>query len=385
MKENGRQYDFEGRQRFCRAVAKRGKLEFRPSRAGEEAEIIDLCHRVFGPTLDVEDWRWRNLENPAGESFIQVALEKGGEIIGHMAGVPSDFKIGNSSRKGFLIVDSVVDPAWRGRGVHGALTIELSERFCHHDGAFGFGLPNALAYLPTLKLGTSRVTTVPLFFKILDWKRVLAAGIKSRVLTAALGKVAQLFWPRRAASSDATDLRLEQVQQFGSELDALWERVASDLPVCAVRNATACNWRYFQRPKSPYRIYAASRNGEWQGYIAIRMLQRWGLHLGAVVDLIFDPKCPDAGRLLISKAETELRALGADALWGLFSVPKNYQRLLRRAGFFKTTLARGARPFHLVVDFVTLEHFRSDLSADDRMFLGRGDHWFLSLGDTDLA
>jgi hypothetical protein len=385
MKKSGRQYDMEGRQRFCQAVSKRAKLQFRTYAPGDEAQILALCESVFGSTLNLEEWRWRNFGNPAGQGLMVVAQEKqSGRIIGHLAGVSTDLKVGHSSRKAFLLVDSVVEPSRRGRGAHAALTFEISRRCCDREGGFGFGLPNKQAYLPTLKLGATRVLTVPVFFKVLDWRKVIQARLHSDFLAKSLAGLIQPFQRRRRAPSH-NGLSLREVDRFGQEADRLWHRIAPRFTISAIRNAAPLNWRYFERPNSPYRVFSASRDGEWKGYVIVRILEKWGLRLGTLVDLFFDPDCVEAGALLIGQAETELREQGADLLWGLFSAPESYQKLLNQAGFFSTLLRRTARPFYFLADFVSIEHLRPDLAERDGSLLKQGDQWFLSLGDTDLA
>jgi hypothetical protein len=384
-KSGRQQYDMEARQRFSEAVSKRAKLQIRTYAPGDEAQILALCESVFGSSLNLEEWRWRNFGNPAGQGLVVVAQEKqSGRIIGHLAGVSTDLKVGDSSRKAFLLVDSVVEPSRQGRGAHAALTFEISRKACDREGGFGFGLPNKHAYLPTLKLGATRVLTVPLFFKVLDWKKLLRARLHSHFLANALGGLIQTFQrSSRARNPDTFSLR--EVNRFGDEADRLWHRTAPQCGISAIRTAIQLNWRYFECPKSPYRVFSVSRSGEWKGYVVIRMLEKWGLRLGTLVDLFFEPDCVEAGKLLINRAETELREQGANLLWGLFSAPESYQKLLSQAGFFRTLLRRTARPFHLLADFVSIEHLRSDLAERDGALLKQADQWFLSLGDTDLA
>ncbi|MEP7015579.1 MAG: GNAT family N-acetyltransferase [Verrucomicrobiota bacterium] len=384
MNNQRRTYDFESRQRFCAAVSKRGKLQFRAYVPGDETGIHSLCQHVFGSTSSPEEWRWRNVQNPAGKTIIIVAQEESGRIIGHLAGVATDLKVSNSFRKAFFLVDSAVDPSRQGRGVHAALTFEMSRITCDQESGFGFGLPNEHAYLPTLNLGAQRVLTVPLFIKVLDWQKVIHSRVGSDFLARIAGGFAQLF-QRSKPTQKPNGLHVSEVYRFEKEADTLWRRIASRFPVCPLRNATVLNWRYFERPNSPYRVFSVSKKDEWQGYVVIRTLEKWGLRLGTVIDLFFDPDSAEAGMLLIGTAETELRKQGAVALWGLFSVPESYRKLFRRAGFFKTLRKRSDRPFHLLVDFVSLEYMRPELSRRDSPLLIQGGKWFLSLGDTDIA
>ncbi len=383
MRANDRRYDFNGRLRFCEAVARRSKLRFRPATAGDEAEIQLLCRKVFGIALNEDEWQWRNVRNPCGPTLTQVA-EKEGRIVGHLSGVPTDLKIGDSRRKAFLIVDSVVDPAWRGRGIHAALTIEMSNRFCEQADGLGFGLPNNQAYAPMLKLGIPRVLTMPVFMKVLDWRNVLRSKIRSPFAASALGNIANTF-RRRRRPLELGGIELEEIYHFGTPADQLWQRIASHFNISAIRNAAFLNWRYFQRPSLPYRVFSASCHGQWIGYVVVRMLHKWDIRLGTLVDLVFDPAEPDAGALLAERAQSVLKEDGADAIWGLFAAPRIYEQTLRGRGFFKTVQKGHPRPFHVVIDLVSLEHRRPDLAARDHPMLRQGDNWFLSLGDTDLA
>jgi GNAT superfamily N-acetyltransferase len=384
-RKSGWQYNVEGRQRFCQTVSKRSNWLVRDYAPGDENDILALCRRVFGPTWDLEDWRWRTFENPAGKALIVIAQEKIGEqIVGHVAGIATDLKVGDFFRKGFFLVDSVVDPSHRGRGINAGLTLTLSFKCCERDGGFGFGLPNKQAYLPTLKVAATHILTLPCFFKPLDWLQILQSWLRPGFRAKPIPSPVRSFEKDRQPTF-VNGFRVEEICQFGDKANDLWQTISPQFAIAAVRDADHLNWRYFEHPNSPYRVFSVSRTGEWKGYIVTRMLEKWGLRLGTIVDLFFDTDCPLAGKLLLRQAALELRQQGADALWGLFAAPRIYQRLLRKAGFFKSSLKWTERPFHLVADFVTFEQLRPDLAVRDLTLLRQADQWFLSLADTDLA
>jgi len=385
VRKSGWQYDVEGRERFCRAVSKRSNWLVRNYAPGDEAKILPLCERVFGSTLELGDWRWRTFENPAGKALILIAQEKIGEqIVGHIAGIATDLKVGNFFRKAFFLTDSVVDPSYRGRGINALLTLTLSFKCCECDGGFGFGLPNKQAYLPTLKVAATHILTLQFFFKVLDWRRILQSRLRPAFFAKAAANPVQPFQKNRQ-SALANGFRVEEIGRFGEEANHLWQTIAPQFTIAAVRDADHLNWRYLERPNSPYRVFSVSQADGWKGYIVIRMIEKWGLRLGTIVDLFFDTDCALAGELLLRRAGQELREQGASALWGLFAVPKSYQGLLKSVGFFKSSLKWTERPFHLVADFVTIEQLRPELAARDVTLLRQADQWFLSLGDTDLA
>ena len=384
MRKSGWHY-IEGRRRVCNIITRRANWAIRDYVSGDEGEILALCQNVFGSSLTLQEWKWRTFENPAGKTLVVVAREKeSGRLIGHVAGIPTDLKVGEFSRKVFFIVDSVVEPSYQGRGIHAVLSNEMSKRCNEEEGGFAIGLPNPRAYLPTRKLGTTHILTMPLFLKVLDWRRLVHARLRSDFLARVAGALIQPFQKSRGASnSDGSTL--QEVHRFGKSVDDLWDRVSPRFAVCATRKSSLLNWRYFERPGSPYRVFSVSYGAEWKGYVVIRLLEKWGLRLGTLIDLFCDPHCVELARLLIDRAEAELRAQGADLLWALFSSPTSYQKLLRRAGFFRVLQKRIGRPFHLVADFVLTEQMRPELAQRDGALLHHGEQWFLSLGDTDLA
>jgi hypothetical protein len=376
---------FEGRGRAYATILKKADWTIRDSVVGDEREILRLCQRLFGSSLTPEEWNWRTFGNPAGKTISLVAIEKdNGRLIGHMAGVPVDLRVGQFSRKAFIVVDSVVDPLQQRRGIHAALSIVIGKRSAESEAGFPVGLPNQQAYLPVLKMGGSHLLTIPVFFKVLDWRRVVRAKLHSNFLAQIAGALGRPFQQSKAPEK-STEFTLQEVRRFESSLDELSDRVSPRFGICSKRESSLLNWRYFQRPGSPYSVFSISSGGRWQGYIVIRLLEKWGLRLGTLVDLFFDPDCALAGQLLLHHAEKHLRAAGADVLWGLFSSPQIYRKLFRKARFFKVSQLKGLRRFHLVADFVIIDSLRPDLDRRDGALLRQSDEWFLVLGDTDLA
>ena len=375
----------EGRDRVYNSILKRANFTIRDSVPGDEREILRLCQRVFGASLTLEEWNWRTFGNPAGKTLSLVAFQKDdGRLIGHMAGVSVDLAVGRISRKAFFIIDSVVDPLQKGRGIHAALSMAIAKKSGELAAGFPIGLPNQQAYLPCLKMGGTHLLTIPVFFKVLDWRRVVRAKLRSNFLAQIAGVLGRPFQQSKAPEK-STKFTIQEVQRFKSSLDELWDRISPRFGICPKRESSLLNWRYFERPGSPYSVFSISSGGQWQGYIVVRLLEKWGLRLGTLVDLFFDPDCAPAGQLLLCHAEKQLRASGANVLWGLFAAPQTYQKLFRKTGFFKAPQLKGLRRFHFVADFVTIDGLRPDLGRRDGAFLRQGEQWFLSLGDTDLA
>src|SRR5262245_3272557 len=59
---------------------------FRAYEPGDEASTLRLLRRALGETSATrrtpEFWRWKHFENPFGESFLRVACDAKGEVVG---------------------------------------------------------------------------------------------------------------------------------------------------------------------------------------------------------------------------------------------------------------------------------------------------------------
>src|SRR5207248_10348958 len=186
-----------------------------------------------------------------------------GRLIGHVAGVPIDLKVGRFLRKVFLTVDSAVDPSHQGRGIHAALSMQISDRTDEVEAGFALGLPNEQAYVPMLKLGTTHILTMSLYLKVLDWSRLIQAKFPSNGLTRFAVRLIHPFQRKRKTNVRAFDgPSLQEVHNFGPEVDALWNRIEAQFGICARRTSTILNWRYFDRPNSLYRAFSISSGGQ---------------------------------------------------------------------------------------------------------------------------
>lgn len=375
----------EWRERACATILKRANWDVREYVAGDEVEILRLCQQLFDSNVTPAEWQWRMFMNPAGPAISRVAvLKETGRIVGHLAALPIELKVADSCRKIFFLVDSVVEPAYQGRGIHAVLTMQISKIASTQWAALLTGLPNTQAYGPNLKLGGTQILTMSVYLKVLNWAGVIRARLHANLLARSADLLAKAL--RRATSRTTTgSFVIEEVQRFDEKLDELWKRISPRFTVCANRTSKLLNWRYFDRPDSSYSVFSISADDKWVGYIVVRLLERWGLRLGTIVDLFVDPDCAGAGKFLVQCAEKHLRSNRANVLWGLFACPRACTKILRQGGLFKAPQMRGLRQFHFVADFVSVDHSRPDLYQRDGALLRDGNQWLLSLGDTDLA
>jgi hypothetical protein len=64
----------------------------------------------------------------------------------------------------------------------------------------------------------------------------------------------------------------QEIHLFTSQFEQFYARVSQKLSFCVEKSSTWMNWRFLNRPGSPYTAYAIGNNEEQTGYI---VLKRW--------------------------------------------------------------------------------------------------------------
>lgn len=104
------------------------------------------------------------------------------------------------------------------------------------------------------------------------------------------------------------------------DLDSLWGRARSVGSCCASRSGAYLQWRYEQGANGRYWFVSCWRQAELVGLAVLQHPERLddprlaGLLIGSVVDLVLDPRCPDALPSVLGAARRWARPLNYDAL-----------------------------------------------------------------------
>jgi Acetyltransferase (GNAT) domain len=108
---------------------------------GKSEEIATLYHDTFERQLDLAEWRWFYVDNPAGPAYASLFYEND-RLLGHYAVVPSLLCESGQQVVGYRSMTTMVHPDGRGRG----LFIELANRtfaMLAEDGVpLVYGFPN---------------------------------------------------------------------------------------------------------------------------------------------------------------------------------------------------------------------------------------------------
>jgi hypothetical protein len=134
----------------------------------------------------------------------------------------------------------------------------------------------------------------------------------------ALGVAAARF-PRILAMRALT-MQLGERLPSESDLDSLWDRARDAGSCCASRSGAYLQWRYEHGANGRYWFASCWRQAQLVGLAVLQHPERLddprlaGLLIGSVVDLVLDPRCPDALPGVLGAARRWARSLNYDAL-----------------------------------------------------------------------
>jgi len=332
-----------------------------------------LFEKVYGPDVAERRFRalrWVTLENPAGAPGERRYVAADGErIAGTLGRMPVHFAVQGRPILVRYSHDLLVDPDYRGQKLAQKLVDEVPRRSeCPTGGLWMTGPSYAIHQ----KGGWKAMTPAHAQMRALDPAALLArrmpgplAAIAGSVLRGLIGLAAVDAWGAGPAG-----YRVEEVETFGPEADALWAEVAPLLEVAAVRDRAYLRWRFERAPNTRYVKLVARKAGAMRGYLALRFPA--GGRAGSVavcVDFLARPDEPDAITALLREALARAKGAKATGLLALTTCG-TFRRRLTRLGFLNAP--------HLQT-FV----LHNLAGHPDEALLSDTAHWYLTFTDSD--
>lgn len=337
----------------------------------DRAEVMDFRARMYGPDSAFADpaWvRWLYDEAPgtASEGRHLWIWRHEGRIAAHQGAILTRVRVGDSERTLAWMLDLMVSPAHRLRGV-GSVLPRVALR--GSEAAGGTEVSEA-AQKAFLRLGWSHLGTLPLWFHPFDPTRILRArasrlpaGLIGPPLRVAFGAV------RLASRARAFGRRLVPMDRFDERADTVWNLSAAHWPVIARRDRAWLEWRWDACPRrdGAWGVWM-ERDGETIGWAMLRCREHLGISAGFIVDLLCPP---DELGSLVALCTEELRQRQVAAAYCLLRAP--------RAG---TTLA--ACGYVRRDSGFAMMSYSNELPPEERNALADPERWFVTSGDSDL-
>lgn len=315
---------------------------------------------------DPEFWDWHFRLPPLSEDEdLPVWLAKSGErIAGQLAAIPVEVNVGGDTHTAIWILDLIVDPDFRRRGIAQKL-VQAAEKYC----PLILGVNTNEQHAPALlqKQGFVIVTKIQRFHK------VLFPGEAIRDITK--------FGPLRYFSNLAFALfrtglnretRILSLSDFDDVFDEFWRDAKNNWPCSVSRSKAMLKWQFREQPKKTYEILGYFENDKLLGYAVLffRKQNKYGaIEKAAISDICYGLK--DSARVVDELIRVSLKlaverrtgGLVADALDPLL------QERFRHYGFW---------PVKSGLQLMVKAPEKQDLLYD-------GSKWFLTRGDSDIS
>ncbi len=338
----------------------------------EKNELLKFLRTAYAdnPRMsDVSFWNWHFLENPYVDvNNLPVWIAKDGdEIVGQLAATPFKLKVGDEEKRAMWILDLIVRPDYRRKGL-GKKLAAAAEKYC----PLGLGINTAEQHSTALleNLGWTMFGKVPRYNKLLYPGEALREISRIKTLRRFANAV---FAPLRPRSNPhALEKNLRRAEKFDSSFDDLWRESAAQWTCAVVRETVFLNWQYVNQPGKKYDILACYENEKLVGYAVLYFRKTdadGALAKAAITDLIYHSSKPIEtidellrGSLQIA-LERRAGALVTDALDSLI------EKRLKFFGF-----GRVKSPLQLLVK-----------SNERREILEDTNQWLVTRGDSDTS
>lgn len=212
---------------------------------------------MFDKELDIEAWRWRFLENPAGDSVIRLCFNNS-ELISQYALSPVKFYVSGQETKSMMSLDTMTDPEFRGKGLFTRLANEAYINSIALGYKFVYGFPNENSYVP--------------FIHRLAW---ICPGNMMEWST----DQSRTWYMTHAKN-------LPEVHEFDERFNLLSNRMSKKHKVISKRTSDFLNWRYLKNPRFDYKCFFVEEDTEILGYSILKKYQSSDSLMGNIVDLV---------------------------------------------------------------------------------------------------
>ncbi len=310
----------------------------REAREADRDAILELRNLVFSvedpEKQDPAFWHWEFMSGPEGPARIFVAVD-GDKVVGHYAMIPQDFQLGDTPRKGSIVVDLMTHPDYRRQGIFNAIAkfaFTTASDQLHFASAYPIRKESMAGFL---SIGWIEHFKIPVLLRPLSWPAI------ARRFSIPLGSLMGIGalpwrWIRRAL---APSLREGEVvrELVAAECELLGRVAAQGVASGAarrVRSADFYRWRFFASPVWKYRVTGLFRNGELRAYVASRQAKLLDTDSLAIVDVGALPGADRELSLLLHRAIEAGTASGQAVAGAMHTRGNRYYRALRRAGFY---------------------------------------------------
>ncbi len=346
---------------------KTAECRFREFRPEDTARLPRLLKTVWGRDSDEAYWRWRYLDPPFETQATVVEDED--EIVAFIGYWIRSLQVGSAETKGYMIVDVMAHPDYRGGRVYGRLYQQAKELMADR---IVFGYTNEVSHrVFAAFLGRTIKLDVAAPVLVSPIRAGQLAGLP-RPVKDWLDFLSRSLNRLRFSGKTSGPIEAARTGEIDADFDRLWREAADRFPAVFRRDRAYLTWRYLDAPGGGFQVWRADEAGRLVGYMITAIAGSGKRKRGFIVDWLVLPERADVFGTLLRSAMAWLAETGADAVeaWSLdldryWPVGRAAQ-LFVKTGRSRTFLLGGDRHELLDLDSLT--------PADLFMTLGDSDY-----------
>lgn len=348
-----------------------------------------LFESVFNKKMTTKLWKWKYLENPmaSNQPLIYIA-DYEGKMVGARPLLPTQMKIGNKILKVTQPCDAMVHPEHRRKGIFTKMDSFCVEEAKRRGYSLFYGFPNQFVYMNVRKKyqkaksrGWEIISEKDFSYKIFSPEKVVSSQISRKIFRNIAEVVLRFLSSRKSKLPSITPARsydIDEERMITEEFFELWKRFSSNLKINTVRNTEYLKWRFLKHPENDYWFFTARKNKELLGYFVTSIVKNQDLVEGRIVDYIIKDESREVFLSLLLEALEKFKKEGCDLVstWA-FTQPE-FQRVLDRSGFIKTS----SFPYNIFVNagFFVVRKVASDCLPVNPL---EEKSWYITQADSD--
>jgi GNAT superfamily N-acetyltransferase len=212
-------------------------------------------------------WDWHYIQNPQTDpdNVPLWVVVRGTEIVGQVATIPVQLKVGAEVTPAIWILDFIVHEDYRGQGLGKRLMGE-ARNFCPTMIALGI---NEGSTAVLLKTGWKAMGGVRRYQKLLYPGNDLQQASRSALLRGFVNLCYAPFRPRRREVMAKGRWSVLELTGFDASFDLFWEEARGQWPCAVVRSAAYLNWQFAEQPGKRFEILALYETERLVGYAVL--------------------------------------------------------------------------------------------------------------------
>jgi len=317
---------------------------------------------------------WCAFNNPYadGEPTYFIA-EDDGNIVAHLARMPSKFIINGKLRKGYFIHHLYVHPEYTKKGMGLFLSMSLYNALENSTESFCCSAWTAPINLEMLRRRGHYELWADRYVKLLNPYEILSKFLRQESLLMLSNLILRYFLfiaDSILLKVIPSNIQISKVDRFDSRFDDLSQRLLSKIGVCTFKSSSYLNWKYIDRPFSRMEVFAAEENGQIIGFLVVAPNVRKDYPGGTIVDIMADP---DDKKTILSLLKVAISYFKEKKVHSIECclTDKRFLRLLKKFFFAKAFVGEPVLLWNL--------H-----KCKEKDFLIDINKWHLTSGESDL-